>query len=316
MKGKCRCTFIVPFKIGKENTSRFVFFQQAVESILAQSDPDWSAVFIDDGSNNPMVDKYISDVISQQKQQILYHKNEKNVGAGMARNIGIGLAVRELHSDVIMYQDSDDLSHFRRVEVISKAFAEEDVDVIYSPFIPIDEEGNEIPQEDWPYNIQQIMNNNKNPAVGREVWKTIVSRDMYINLTSATNLRSELAKRIPFPDMRSSEDSYTWMLYSASGGIFGFKKEIPTKYRIPQKDKNKSLSTEFGKENFYSDFANAHIEAYRQCLKYAIERKTITKDEIGVLTERVFRNLAEILRGDEMQELAEKIMADMEKFEL
>jgi hypothetical protein len=159
------------------------------------------------------------------------------------------------------------------------------------------------------------MNNNRHPSVGKEVWKSIVSKEMYINLTSATNVRTKLAKRIPFPNLRSSEDSITWMLYSACGGIFDFIGDIPSKYRIPQSVKNNSLSTEFGKENFYSDFAEAHVKAYSECLKYAKERKAISAEEIKPLTELVFENLAEELRIGGMHEMADRFLKQKYVFE-
>lgn len=307
MFAKCKCSFVIPLKIGKENTSRFDYFRQSMKSVTDQTVSDWTAVLVDDASKNEALDEYIEDLMKSYKGQIICHKNEVNVGAGPARNIGIDIASDKFGADVIMFQDSDDLSHPMRTQKVSQAFADKNVDVIYAPFIPIDEYGNPIPEEKYPHNIQKIMNNNKYPTVGKEVWKSIVSREMYINLTSTTNVRTELAKKVPFPDLRSSEDSVTWMLYSASGGIFDFISDIPSKYRIPQTVKNNSLSTEFGKENFYSDFVNAHLKAYKACIKYAKERGAIALEEIRPLTDIVFENLANELKSDGMMEMAEGI---------
>ena len=314
MQTKCKCSFVIPLRIQSDNTSRFGYFKQSIESLLKQTDPDWTAVLVDDDSNNEELDDYIQGIMEKCPGHIILHKNPENVGAGIARNIGVDIAAREFNADVIMFQDSDDLSHPERTEKVSRAFATKNIDVLYAPFIPIDENGNPIPENRFPYNIRNIMNNNKQPSVGKEVWKSIVSKEMYINLTSTTNVRTILAQKIPFPNMRSSEDSITWMLYSASGGVFDFIKEIPSRYRIPQIVKNNSLSTEFGKEIFFSDFAEAHIKAYVECLKYARTRQVISEEEIQILTEQVFYNLANELKGGGMYDLAEKYLRKKEEF--
>ena len=315
MSKKCKCSFVIPLKIGRENESRFNYFKESMESVISQTDSDWTAVLVDDASDNEELDEYIANLSDKHKGQIICHKNPVNVGAGLSRNIGIDIADKEFNADVIMFLDSDDLAHPMRTETVACAFSDKDVDVIYAPFIPIDENGDAIPEEKFPANIRKIMNNNKLPSTGKEVWKSIVSKEIYINLTSTTNVRTELAKKIPFPNLRSSEDSITWMLYSASGGVFDFIKDIPSKYRIPQIVKNNSLSTEFGKENFYLDFAHAHLEAYRECIKYAKKRNAITPEEIKPLTEKVFETLVGELNGDGMDEMAADILKQKDLIE-
>ncbi len=315
MSRECKCSFVIPFKIAVDNRSRLSYFKQCIESVLNQTDDSWTAVLVDDASDNQELDDFIKEVTDSRPEKIICHKNNVNVGAGVSRNIGVDTAAEAFGADVIMFLDSDDLSHPKRTEKVARAFATKDADVIYSPFIPIDEKGIEIPEDKFPVNIKKIMNNNRHPSVGKEVWKSIVSKEMYINLTSATNVRTKLAKRIPFPNLRSSEDSITWMLYSACGGIFDFIGDIPSKYRIPQSVKNNSLSTEFGKENFYSDFAEAHVKAYSECLKYAKERKAISAEEIRPLTELVFENLAEELRIGGMHEMADRFIKRKYVFE-
>ncbi len=308
MRAKCKCSFVIPLKIGSENTSRFDYFRQSMKSVTDQTVSDWTAVLVDDASKNEALDEYIEDLMKSYKGQIICHKNEVNVGAGPARNIGIDIASDKFGADVIMFQDSDDLSHPMRTQKVSQAFCDKNVDVIYAPFIPIDEYGNLIPEDKFPHNIKNIMENNKCPSVGKEVWRSIVSKEMYINLTSTTNVRTELAKKIPFPNLRSSEDSITWMLYSASGGIFDFIRDIPSKYRMPQMVKNNSLSTEYGKEIFYLDFVNAHLKAYKACIRYAKERGAIASGEVKPLTDMVFENLAKDLVNGGMKEMAQEIL--------
>lgn len=298
------CTFVIPVHIEENNLEGLEFFKQAMNSIFKQTCQEWSVVLVNDHSKNRFLDEYVNRITSQQKQPIIYNHNASNLGAGCSRNIGIEIAYKS-GSNIILFQDADDLSHPRRVEVTKEVFQTQNVDVVYSPFIPVDEYGNEIEPEKFPHHIKYIIANNNDPSVGRDVWKIIAAKKMYINLTSTTSVRIDVARNVPFPNKRSSEDSYTWMLYSAYGAVFHFIKEIPSKYRIPQTLKGTSLSTSIGKDNFYQDFAETHMEAYFECTKAALEKGTITQDEMKKLTSLVYSNLFDVLREAGMYELAD-----------
>ncbi len=299
------CAFVIPIHIEENNLEKLEYFKQAMDSIFRQTCQEWSIVLVNDNSKNKFLDEYVDYVIGQQKQPIIYHNNDSNLGAGISRNIGIELAYK-LGGDIILFLDSDDLSHPKRVEATKEIFQTQNVDVVYSPFIPIDEYGNEIGTEKFPYHIKKIISNNDDPSVGKDVWKIIATQKMYINLTSTTSVKIDVAKNVPFPKKRSSEDSYTWMLYSAHGAIFQFIKEIPSKYRIPQTAKGTSLSTAAGMENFYQDFAETHMEAFFECTKFAMEKGTITNEEIEKLTSLVYANLSTVLKEAGRYELAGK----------
>lgn len=301
------CTFVIPIHIDENNIEKLEYFKQAINSILNQTCHEWSMVLVNDNSNNRILDEHINQVIAQQKQTIIYHKNGSRMGAGFSRNIGIEIA-RELGCEIILFQDADDISHHKRVEVTKEVIKTQNVDVVYSPFIPIDEQGNKIAPEKLPNNIKTLMENNNNPTVGKDVWKIIASKEIYINLTSTTSVRIDVARKVPFPNIRSSEDLYTWMLYSANGAIFQCINEIPSKYRIPQNVKHSSLSTSMGEEIFYQEFAEAYIKAFFECTKVALARGTISNEEINKMTPIVFTNLFNELKGAGMHKLADKYL--------
>ncbi len=301
------CTFVIPIHIEESNLEKLGYFKQAINSIFRQTCQEWSIVLVNDNSKNKFLDEYVKHIAGQQKQPIIYHNNNSNMGAGLSRNIGIEIADK-LGSGIILFQDADDLSHPKRVEVTKEIFQTQNVDVVYSPFIPIDEQGNEIEPEKFPYHIKNTLANNNDPSVGKDVWKIIATKKMYINLTSTTSVRIDVARNVPFPKKRSSEDSYTWMLYSAYGAVFHYIKEIPSKYRMPQTAKSSSLSTSIGQDNFYQEFAEAHIEAFFECTKLALEKGTITHEEIKKLTSLVYTNLSNVLKGAGMYELADKYL--------
>ena len=75
---------------------------RALDSLLAQSEPDWEAIIIDDGSNDQtakVVARY-TDICAN----IRYFQRTNNRGIGAARNIGVKLAAGKY----LTFLDSDD----------------------------------------------------------------------------------------------------------------------------------------------------------------------------------------------------------------
>ena len=69
------------------------------------------------------------------------------VGPGVARNLAIIKAAIEQGSSIILFNDADDISHPKRLEVVKSIFLENpEVDVIYSTFEVIDENNQETPR--------------------------------------------------------------------------------------------------------------------------------------------------------------------------
>ncbi len=303
MKKDIRCTFVIPLYIEEKNIELLGFFKQSMESVFEQTCPDWSIVLVDDNSKNKLLDEYIHSIIPKQKQTIIYHHNASNAGPGIARNIGIDIAYG-LGSDVIIFHDQDDLSHPRRVEVTRDIFKTKDTDLLYTYFIPIDEHGIEIEPEHLSYSMKAILENHNTPLVGKDVWKTLFADKMYINLTSTTSVRMEFAKNFPFPNRRSSEETYTWLLYSAHGAVFDFTGEIPTKYRIPRNVKGSASRDTIGEERWHQEMAESFTDAFTKCSKCALERGTATPEELKKLESLLYINLITIFKREGMHDLA------------
>jgi len=83
----------------------------AIESIRNQSYDNWELVVVDDASTDDTVDVVGRWVQRDDRIRLLTLK--KNAGPGVARNAGIEAA----SGAFIAFQDADDISHFRRLEI-------------------------------------------------------------------------------------------------------------------------------------------------------------------------------------------------------
>ena len=98
----------------------------AIQSILDQTFNDWELIIVDDGST----DKTESVVKMFGDKRIRYFKNPKNRGIGYSRNFGN----KKANADIIVVQDSDDMSFPDRLEEIYKVFQSFDTDILYHWF--------------------------------------------------------------------------------------------------------------------------------------------------------------------------------------
>lgn len=97
--------------------------QNAIRSIIDQTYENWELIIVDDGSTDAT--KLVIDTFSH--PQIKYFPIEHQNNISRVRNIGNQLANGEL----IVVQDSDDLSFPDRLEEIVKCFDETGADIVY-----------------------------------------------------------------------------------------------------------------------------------------------------------------------------------------
>jgi len=122
-------------------------------------------------------------------------------------------------------------------------------------------------------------------AQGKDAWIDICTEAGYTNLTSTTSVLTGIAKEIPFPGEKASEDYYAWLCYSASGAEFVFTPLTPTNYRIPQNTQGSaSRSREGGKSKFYET-------------KCRVDAAGLESHRIGPKAGRLGRNKANDIRA-------------------
>ena len=254
---KQTAAFVMPVKI-IGNDLELHFFRDAVESIKRQTDNDWIIIMVDDRSDDQnvydLIDEFKKDL--GDKLHIIY--SDKNYGAGASRNKGIQYA-SEFGAPFILFNDSDDISDPRRLELVRKAFEKDaSVNVVYTSFDIIDEHDNFVPLEQVNRSVREIIEGHGDDVVeGENAWIGIATKKNYTNLTSCTAVRTSLALAEPFPILSVSEDAHTWLRYGAHPGKFVFLREIKGHYRICSnvESRSRGINADFYEKKFRADSA-------------------------------------------------------------
>ena len=271
-----KAAFIMPVKI-RGNEVELRLLREAVESIKNQTDPDWVLVMVNDYSDDAKVDAALSEIKSDLGERAHLIDLEKNVGAGEARNVAIRRAA-ELGAPFLLFNDSDDISDPQRLELVRKAFDEDEAaNVVYLSFDVIDENGRTTPHEDICLSVREIIDGHQRDIVeGENAWVKIATKKKYTNLTSCTAVRTWLAVKEPFPKRSVSEDGHTWFRYGAYPGKFVFLREIKNHYRICSGVESRSRSNN---DDFYGQMSAVDQEGFEAAMKLAEGFGTVKPEE-------------------------------------
>lgn len=132
-------TPLVSVVMAAKNYARFL--PAAVESVLAQTFPDWELLVIDDGSTDATpaaVQPYLAD------PRIKYVRSDR-LGQARAKNLGIGLA----RGRYVAFLDADDAWQPTKLEMQLARFTDE-VGVVFCRRSLMDETGAALPQKPTP----------------------------------------------------------------------------------------------------------------------------------------------------------------------
>lgn len=298
-------TFVIPhWTPDFRQTQRHL--EATLDSIFQQTDANWRIVLVDDASPDPAAIAYLQQLEHRYAGQIHIIYKEINEGAGAARNLGIRW-VRQQDSPFILFNDADDLSYPRRLEMVRRIFVEQpETAVVYSTFRVIDQEGQELSLAEMTGSVAEVIEaHRQHPPQGDNAWIAIGTETGYINHTSSTAVRTDLAVQFPFPPERVSEDSHTWFRYSAGGGPFVYLDEPLSAYRNTRdKAGSKSRLREGGKRGFYATKARIDAEGFRAALELALTHKKIHPEQIDGLLVKFYLRLGQTLAREEEVELA------------
>lgn len=260
---KCNNTvaFVMPHKMGESHFS-IEHLENAVNSVIGQSDSDWVLIIVDDYSQNRKTGSYLNDIEESYKGKIIVLHTDRNVGAGEARNIGIREAAKR-GAPFVLFIDDDDISDSNRLAKTRQLFdSDKNTNVVYSSFIVIDELGRVVDKEKISPSVRDILDGHEYDVVdGINAWIPIATIKNYTNLTSCTAVRTELAIKEPFPAYRVSEDSNTWLRYGAYPGAFRFISNMKNYYRVCTGTASRSRSEI---TDFYQQKALAEVAGFEK----------------------------------------------------
>lgn len=164
--------------------------RDSVNSIFAQTYPDWELIVIDDGSIDDT--SVILEEFAHSDSRVRFLQNAKNMGVSYTRNRAVTLAKGEW----IAFLDSDDLWDPWKLEK-QMALAENHSDMIvcYTASAFMDDKGNQ-------YNY--VM-----PAVERLTYKNLLRKNLMS--CSSVMIKASVMKNIRMPNDKMHEDYFVWL---------------------------------------------------------------------------------------------------------
>ena len=109
---------------------------RCIDSVLAQTFPDWELILVDDGSKDGSLN-VLKEYEKKDSRLKVFH--QENAGPGLARNTGI----KKAKGDYIVFFDSDDVIKQDYFEKLSKETAE----VVFIDINQVDEHFNILHEE-------------------------------------------------------------------------------------------------------------------------------------------------------------------------
>ena len=303
--------FIIPYYANeyKQRGRKKLLIADTIEGLFLQTDEDWSAIIVVDMHPSIEISEYLNTLKQKYYPKIDIILLEQNVGQGVCRNLGV-LKALERGQSIILFNDSDDISHPRRLEVVKKIFLENpQVDVVYSTFEVIDENNILTPAEKISTPILEILESHVQPPLeGNNIWIKMGTETGITNITSSTAVRIQFAYRCPFPNERASEDFHCWIRMSALGANFKYTPLIPTKYRIPNSMKYQASRTRLGLSNFNQIKARVDSDGFSKAIEIALARNMIKPEEIPMIKAKFYKRLAKSMSREMEKELATNLL--------
>jgi hypothetical protein len=302
-----RATWVMPHWTDDFDRTR-PHLEAAVDSVLGQSDRASDLVIVDDHSDDPRALTHLRRLADRWPDRVHLIAQPVNRGAGEARNVAIEHAA-DRGSAFVLFLDADDLARAGRLAHVREAFGRRpSPGVVYSTFDVIDPAGRAVPLEAMTGSIAEVIEEHrKGPPQGPESWIAIGTETGYVNHTSSTAVRTEVALAHPFPNERVSEDAHTWLRYSGGGARFAYLDEPLSAYRTTVDDAgSSSRSREGGKHGFYVAKARVDADGFRCAMQLAHARRAMERAEIADLWSGFRVRLALTLAREGLTALADE----------
>ena len=217
------------------------FIEETIKSILIQSYQNFEILIIDDEIN--LAASKVLEKISSLDSRIKIITNEKNLGAGESRNVGINFS----KGDYIAFCDSDDLWKEQKLEVQLSFMKKNELNFSFTSYEVIDENKNFIKTRNADYIVDFIKLRNS-CDIGLST--VLMKRNIFDN------------REYRFARIKTKEDYVLWLTLAKNNIKLRGLKNILTSWR---KNKN-SLSS-----SIYQKLKDGY-KVYRVYLGYSMLR--------------------------------------------
>lgn len=268
------------------------YLSQCLESILAQTMPDFEVICVNDGStdNSPAIlEQYAK------KDQRLHIITQVNGGSGCARNTGIDHAC----GDYIVFLDSDDFFEAEMLEKLLNKAKETDAQIVTCRYRKYDTNTGKY---------------GKPAGIKRELWKDhpVFSRkdfpDSMINVMSVAlwnNIyRADLIKKenLRFPLIRNTEDVYFLFMAAFLAERISWIEDVLVNYRVGRNDSlearksdhplcfiesEEAIYDELNRRNLYEGSEKGYINSAVNHLFYALKMISDSSHARAIAEERL-----------------------------
>ncbi|WP_456785865.1 glycosyltransferase family 2 protein [Cellulomonas sp. P5_C5] len=306
--------FVFPCFLRSADDARHL--ELALAGLRAQTDQRWRAVLVDDASpDTGAVDVLTALAAGDPRFHVI--RSAVNEGPGTCRNVGVRWAA-QAGAPFVLFHDADDVSHPMRLEVTRQVFdTREDVDFVYSTFIPIDEHGRAVDPARLTPSVREVLDAHiEHPVHGLDAWVTIGTVTGYVSQTSTVAVRTPLAVAQPFPPIRGSEDTHTWYRMSAAGGSVAFLPGIAGLYRVPSAGGGSSDRDRLGAGLYYRTLIEMNCAGFDEAFTIATARGRVDAGQRSVLRSRLLRRIAVTVGKEGHDQLADELRAQAAELEL
>jgi glycosyltransferase involved in cell wall biosynthesis len=284
------------------------WLEEAVGALLAQTDPNWVLIIVDDASPSARARDRLRALGHEHAGKVEVLLQGRHGGAGACRNIGVRWASRR-GSPLVLFNDADDISHPHRLEAVKAIMHERPgVGFVYAPIEVVDEHGVELPRERLIPALQEILESHERaPVEGSDGWIRMGTETGYTCVTSTVAVRTSVALAHPFPRVPFSEDMHTWLRMSADVRL-AFAAGIPSQYRVPQDARGQCSRDRVGRS---CDQIKASVDTagFAEAMTLAMRRGRIGREDAPLLWERFFLRLAQTMRRGAREDLASSLEA-------
>ena len=189
------------------------YLKKSIESIISQSYKDWEIILVDDCSTDnsaQIISKYTAEY-----PNIIYHKQEKNGGAAVARNTALSLA----NGRFAAFLDADDEWWPDKLEKQLEFMKGKNAVMSCTALECIDEEGKSL--------------NSVRPVINEISYKFLLKNTMIATSTVIVDRKKTGDFKMPL--RRRGQDYATWLKLLRSGNLCIGLNEVLTKYRVMKK---------------------------------------------------------------------------------